>query len=350
MANGRRLGYAGTGNRRGAMAIRRGVLGDFQGRPVESFVLKSGSGLGAELITWGAVLRRLTLGGVDLVLGLERFEDYPSMSPYLGATVGRFANRIGGGRFTLDGRTYELSRNQDGRHTLHGGADNLARRVWTAEVDEAANAVRFGITSPDGDQGFSGRLEVACTYALRDEVLAIEMTATTDAPTPVNLVHHSYWNLAGSGTIDRHVLLVEADRYLPVDGDTVSTGEILGVEGTQLDFRIPRRLDALGDPIIDHCLVLTGKPGLRRVARLEDPASGRFMELSANQPGVQVYTGFKLDLRPSAGPPIGPRAGLCLETEGFPNAPNEPRFPDSILRPGETYRHLMEHRFGRAPG
>ncbi len=328
------------------MPLHRTLFGSYRGEEVFRFTLERG-GLVAEIIGWGATLRSLRVAGtdVDLVLGLERFEEYPAREAYLGATVGRFANRIAGGRFTLDGRTYTLPRNEKGRHTLHGGPDNLARRVWRAESDPEGCAVRLSIFSPDGDQGFPGDLHARCTYRLTEgRVLRIEMEARTDAPTPVNFAHHSYWNLAGSGTIDGHLLSLDADRYLEAGADTIPTGRIAEVAGTRYDFRRPRRLDAAGDADYDNCFVVRGE-GFRRVARLEDPSSGRSMELWADQPGVQLYTGFKLDIATSAGRRLGPRAGLCLETENFPNAPNIPHFPNCILRPGETYRHVMEHRF-----
>ncbi len=329
------------------MSVTRTPFGEYGGRPIERFVLQR-AGLVAEVLSWGATLKslRTTVGEpADLVLGLERFDDYPAQQAYLGATVGRFANRIAGGRFSLDGREYRLPRNEKGRHTLHGGPDNLARRPWRAEIDPEGCAVRFSIFSPDGDQGFPGDLHARCTYRLTaDRVLRIEMEAETDAPTPVNFAHHSYWNLAGSGTVDGHLLTLEADRYLEAGSDTVPTGRILEVAGTRYDFRAPRRLDAAGDADYDNCFVVRGE-GFRRVARLEDPSSGRVMELFADQPGVQLYTGFKLDIITSTGRRIGPRAGLCLETENFPDAPNHPHFPDCILRPGETYRHVTEHRF-----
>ncbi len=328
------------------MPLHRTLFGSYRGEDVLCFSLERG-GLVAEILGWGATLRSLRVAGtdVDLVVGLERFEEYPAQQAYLGATVGRFANRIEGGRFTLDGRSYRLPRNERGRHTLHGGPDNLARRVWAAETDPEGCAVRFSIFSPDGDQGFPGNLHARCTYRLTEEaILRIEMEAETDAPTPVNFAHHSYWNLAGTGTIDGHLLEIEADHYLEAGPDTIPTGRILEVAGTRYDFRALRRIDAAGDADYDNCFLVRGE-GFRRVARLEDPVSGRRMELWADPPGVQLYTGFKLDITTSTGRRIGPRAGLCLETENFPNAPNIPRFPNAILRSGETYRHRMEHRF-----
>jgi aldose 1-epimerase len=326
-------------------------VGEHGGRPVHAFLLRDRAGLEARVLDFGATLQSLRLpvdaGLREVVLGFRDFADYPAKSPFFGATVGRYANRIANGRFELEGRRFELSRNENGRHTLHGGADNLAFRVWEAAPLPGGAGVRFTIRSPDGDQGFPGNLEVAVTYRLANAVLRIDMEARTDAPTPVNLAHHSYWNLDGGGTIDAHALRLEADYYLPVDAETIPTGEILRVAGTPLDFRSPRRLDAAGEPVFDHCLAVRGR-GLRRVARLESSDGRVSMELLADQPGVQLYTGFKLDVTAGDGTRFGPRSGLCLETQNFPDAPNRSHFPDPFLRPGEVYRHLMEHRFAVA--
>lgn len=323
-------------------------VGDACGEPVHAFVLRSASGLEARILEFGATLQSLRLpvaGQVrELVLGFADFADYRTRSPYFGATVGRYANRIAHGRFMLDGKCFELSRNQAGRHTLHGGADNLAFRVWRGELLPEGDGVALAIHSPDGDQGFPGDLDVIVTYRLEALALTITLEARSDAPTPVNLTHHSYWNLDGGGTIDGHELQLEADFYLPVDADTVPTGEILAVAGTPFDFRSRRRLDALGEPCFDHCFAIRGR-GLRRAAELIS-ADGRVrMELFTDQPGVQLYTGFKLDVTASDGRRFGPRRGLCLEAQNFPDAPNRSHFPDPFLRPGAIYRHVIAHRF-----
>lgn len=323
-------------------------IGDRVGRPVHVFRLAAPSGLEARVLDFGATLQslRLPVAGRmrELVLGFSDVADYAIRSPYFGATVGRYANRIAGGRFELDGRTCRLSRNQDGRHTLHGGKDNLAFRWWRGEALPEGDGVCLAIRSPDGDQGFPGNLDVRVVYRLRDTALRIEMEARSDAPTPVNLAHHSYWNLDGGGTVDGHLLQLEADLYLPVDADTIPTGEIRAVAGTPMDFRALRRLDGAGEPRYDHCFPVRRR-GFRRVAHLVS-ADGRVaMELFADQPGVQLYTGFKLDVTASDGRHFGPRSGLCLETENFPDAPNVSHFPDPFLRPGAVYRHAVEHRF-----
>lgn len=326
--------------------------GMVDGVTVQRAILRNERGLEAAVLSFGATLQWLRLpdrGGrpVDLVLGYDRPEDYARRPGAVGATVGRFANRIAHGRFTLDGRVYELPRNQDGRHHLHGGPHGFGLRHWSLELEPRAGAVLLRLVSPDGDAGYPGRLEVCCRYALgADDVLQIEMEAVTDAPTPVNLVNHTYWNLAGGGTIDGHVLQLHADRVLETDGELIPTGRIMPVAGGPFDYRRPRRLDDRGAPNLDHCFLVEGR-GLRPVARLEDPASGRVLELSADQPGVQVYCAGKLDVPGRGGLHYGPRSGLCLETEALPDAPNQPHFPSAILRPGKIYRHRMVCRISR---
>jgi aldose 1-epimerase len=330
------------------MAAARETFGEFRGQPVERVRLANGHGLAAAVLTWGGVLQDLTLD-VDgsprpLVLGFAEFADYPAKSPYLGATVGRFGNRIGGAAFTLDGERCELDPNERGRNHLHGGLSGWGKRLWDiASVD--ASSVSLTLSSADGDMGYPGAVEAACTYRLTGDALVIDMTATTTRATPINMVHHSYWNLDGRGSIEAHRLRLDADRYLPTDEEQIPTGEIATVEGTIFDFRELRRIDAMGTADYDHCMVLTEKPDLRQVAEVVSGDGRVGMTLFADQPGVQLYTGFKMDITARGGRRIGPRAGLCLETEAYPDAPNKPQFPSAILRPGETYRHVMEHRF-----
>jgi len=330
------------------MTARIEPWGQIDGMAVERAVLRNAGGLEASIISLGAALQRLTTPAVDgtaldLMLGYDTAQDYQAKGGHMGATAGRFANRIAHGRFTLDGKGYQLPLSENGRHHLHGGPVGFGRRLWQLQVDGARPTARLTLVSPAGDQGYPGTLRATCTYALRDDdVLAIEMTATTDAPTPINLVHHSYWNLAGSGGIEGHRLEVEADAVLDCDADNIPTGAIVPVAGGELDFRTPK---LLGAARVDHCFVLRDAPGLRRVARLEGPAGRRAMEVWADRPGVQVYTAFKLDTTGYGGRHFGSGAGVCLETEAFPDAPNHPHFPSAILRPGEAYLHRMEHRF-----
>ena len=331
------------------MAVSSERFGEIDGHEVRRYRLDNGQGLRAAVLNWGGVLQSLTLE-VDgrprpLVLGFDRFADYPTRSPYFGATVGRFGNRIGGAAFELDGARHVLDANE-GRNHLHGGAQGWGKRLWeVVAADEAA--IRLELTSADGDMGYPGEVHASCTYTLDNDALRIEMTAETVRPTPLNMVHHSYWNLDGEGTILAHQLLLEADRYLPIDREQIPTGEIAPVAGTPFDFRQERRIDALGTADYDHCMVLSVKPGMRRVAELISGDGRVGMTLRANKPGVQFYTATKLDLAASDGRSIGPHAGLCLETEDFPDAPNKPHFPPAILLPGEAYRHVMEHRFRR---
>lgn len=326
------------------MAERFGEIG---GREVRRFWLANGRGLRAAILDWGGVLQSLTLE-VDgkarpLVLGFDDFADYPEKSPYFGATVGRFGNRIGGAAFTLDGVRHRLDANEGGNH-LHGGAAGWGRRLWdVAEADEAG--IRLELLSADGEMGYPGEVRASCAYRLEGDALVIEMTAETSRPTPLNMVHHSYWNLDGQGSIKAHRLLIEADRYLPVDAALIPTGEIASIAGSRFDFQEQRRIDALGSADYDHCLVLSGKPGRRRVAEAVSGDGRVGMTLFANQPAVQLYTAAGLDIATRDGERIGPCAGFCLETEGFPDAPSQQHFPSSILRPGESYRHVMEHHF-----
>jgi aldose 1-epimerase len=323
-------------------------FGDFRGQAVERVWLDNGRGLRAAVLNWGGVLQDLTIDvdGAErsLVLNFADFADYPARSPYFGATVGRFGNRIGGAAFTLDGTRFDLDPNERGKNHLHGGLTGWGKRLWDIKGADATS-VTLALASPDGEMGYPGAVEAECTYRLTEDALVIEMTAVTTKPTPLNMVHHSYWNLDGQGSIEAHRLELDADRYLPTDDEQIPTGEILPVAGTVFDFREARRIDAAGTADYDHCMVLTDKPGMRPVADVVSGDGRVGMTLRADQPGVQFYTGFKLDITAKGGRRIGPLSGLCLETEAFPDAPNKPHFPSAILAPGETYRHVMEHRF-----
>jgi aldose 1-epimerase len=322
-------------------------------------------GLRLELLTSGAAVRRLVLTdggaaggdtGLDVVLGHRDPATYAHDGGYLGATIGRFGNRIARGRFTLDGVTHRLTTNQFG-NTLHGGARGFDAHEW-AVADEGPRHATFALTSPDGDQGFPGRLEATVTFRVSAHEVRIDYTARTGAPTVVNLTNHAYFQLdgAGSGPVDDHVLEVAADDFLPVRDDLVPTGEVRAVEGTPFDLRDGRRLGealagrdeqlAFADGL-DHNFVLTGT-GMRRVARLTG-ASGRWLEVHTDQPGLQVYTGAHFDGTATGlhGGTYGPRAGVALETQGFPDAPNHPEFPSTVLRPGETYATSTVWRLGR---
>lgn len=292
-----------------------------------------------------------------LVLGFERFEDYPVLSPWFGAVVGRFANRIEGGRYVLDGRAFDIERNWLGRHTLHGGAAGMAHRLWRI-VETTGRSVRLAYRDEGGAAGFGGNLEVECTYMLTDDdVLVVELTAQSDAPTPCSLAHHSYFNLAdgGAGTIVGHRLSIAADHYLPVDADLIPTGEIRAVDGTPFDFRAARsiRLPQPAAPVAyDHNWCLADeRRAIERVATLESAASGISLDLWTSEPGLQFYDGggIPAGLRGLEGIVYGSHSGLCLEPQAWPDAPNRPEFPDPVLRPGQTYRQRSEFRFRRRP-
>lgn len=327
--------------------IERRELGAVDGLPVHLFTISNGR-LALKAMSYGAIVTELHAPDragrtADVVLGLRDLDAYVAGNPYFGCVAGRCANRIANGRFELDGRRHQLSIN-NGPHHLHGGTRGFDRRVWNAEAD----GTRLLLTrvSPDGEEGYPGAVRASVEYALEDDTFRVEMTATSDAPTIVNLAHHSYWNLAGQGTILDHVLTIDADAYTPVDAGLIPTGERAGVEGTPFDFRRPKPVgrDLAKVPGgYDHNFVFKG------FARLEDPGSGRGMEIRCAEPGIQLYTGNFLDgtSKGKAGATYPQHSGLCLETQKFPNAVNQPGWISPILRPGETYRHVMTHRFTR---
>ncbi len=320
-------------------------FGQIDGRPVRRATLGH-AGLRLSVLDYGAVLQDLSLpldgGRRSLCLGLATAPDYADLSPYFGAVCGRFANRIKDARFALDGTTYELDAN-DGRHHLHGGAHGLPHRFWEIEAADD-EAVVLGLVAPAGEGGYPGTATFKARYAIAAvDTLDVELTATVDAPCPINLTHHAYWNLDGEGTVARHRLRVAADAYLPADADGIPTGEVRRVEGTVYDFRGGRRVGD-GDPKLDHCYVLNGE-GLREVAELASGDGRVRLTLFSDQPGLQVYNGYKLDVDGSANERFSALQGLCLEPQAYPDAPNRPDFPDTILGPGETYRNRLRLQF-----
>lgn len=347
-------------------AIKEEVFGTMpDGREVKVFTLTNSSGLRARVTEYGAILVSLEAPdrhGVlaDLTHGYDTLAGWLTNHAYLGATVGRFGNRIAHGKFTLDGREYTLATNNTPGGIpchLHGGVQGFDKVLWSGRMvgDES---VEFCYVSAAGEEGYPGTLTTKVTYTLTaDNELRWEAEATTDAPTIVNLVHHSYWNLSGDPTrsINEHVLMLAADRYLPTDAGLIPTGELAPVAGTPMDFTTPTvigaRVEADFEALhfgggYDHAWVVNGS-GLRLAARLADPSSGRVMEVLSDQPAIQFYGGNFLDGSAvgKGGVAYAHRTGLCLETEGFPDSPNQPGFPSPVLRPGETYRHLMVHRF-----
>ena len=343
-----------------------GALPD--GRLVELYTIRTGA-LDIDAITYGGIITSLRMrdrdgNPGDVVLGHGSLEPYLHNAPYLGAIVGRYANRIAGGRFQLDGVAYQLAAN-DGLNHLHGGVYGFDRQLWTATPIDSPDGtgVRFARISPAGEERYPGTLQVEVSYvAISPDTIELRYEAATDAPTLVNLTQHTYFNLAGetsAGVLD-HELTIHADRYTPVRGDLIPTGERAGVEGTPFDFRTPARigvrLQAQDDQLraaggFDHNYVLSrGNSGLARAATLRDPLSGRMLELHTTEPGLQFYSGHLLDGRSigAYGRVLGPYAGLCLETQHFPDSPNQPSFPPVTLRPGERYRSRTSWRFTAA--
>ena len=316
-------------------------FGSVAGTMVERFRLESG-GIAVDLVTVGAAVHRVIVDGRDVVLAHPDAAGYADSIFGLGLTIGRFANRIGGGRFNLDGTEYRLAVNENG-NTLHGGPDGFASRLWgISEV--APGSVEFALTSPDGDQGFPGEVSVRVRYTLSDDELRMEYAATSTAPTPISLTNHAYLNPAGeaSGTADDLLLTVHATQLLEVDDTLVPTGRLLSAE-----LREPRRIADVAP--LDTCFVVDGEPGtLRPHATLA--ASDLAIDVLSDQPGVQVFTADGMAGVPGLTREYGARAGVALETQNFPDAPNRPEFPDSILRPGQTYVSTTIWRFRTTRG
>lgn len=335
-----------------------GSLSD--GREARLYTLEA-SGISAAVSDYGATLvslRRATTGGGrrELILGFDDASGYELQDAYLGATVGRYANRIAGARFTLGGKEHGLSAN-DGPNCLHGGMDGFSRRSWKVEpgLEGGCPALFLTLESPAGDQGFPGAVSVVVSYVLAGDALRIAYSAETDEPTPFGMTNHAYWNLYGCGDILSHELTVNASRYLPVDERLIPLpGEPAPVAGTPFDFREPkpigRDLAAAGG--YDHCYALDGAyPGsgeggrVGLAATLREPRTGQGVEVWTDLPGLQCYSGNFLDIeRGRAGARYGRHGGLCLEPEAFPDAPNRPDYPDSILYPGRPYRASIEYR------
>lgn len=336
------------------------------GRDVKVFTLCNRNGVKACVMEYGAILLSVETPDragnlADVTHGFDTLEDWLGNASYFGATVGRFGNRIKDGRFELDGKEYSLVTNNEPGGLpchLHGGLKGFDKVLWSGTAVDG-NRVEFSYVSPDGEEGYPGTLTVKVVYSLNEEnELTWEATATTDAPTIVNMVHHSYWNLSGDPrtSINDHEMMIAAPSFLSTDRGLIPTGELTPVAGTPMDFT---RASVIGDRIeadyeslvfgggYDHCWVLEEGSGLRTAARVKDPKSGRVMEVLTNQPAVQFYAGNFIDGAEAGkgGVRYGRRSGLCLETEGFPDSPNRESFPSPVLRPGETYRHLMVHKF-----
>lgn len=337
------------------------------GTAVDLFTLTNAHGLEARIMTYGATVVSLRVpdrtGKLDdVVLGYPSLAGYLDRSPYFGSTIGRYGNRIGKGRFTLDGKTHQLATN-DGPNHLHGGAKGFDKVVWSVDSSrtDSSTTLAFAYTSPAGEEAYPGTLHVRVTYTLTDRgELRIDYAATTEAPTIVNLTHHSYFNLAGPGTRDilGHELMIPADRYTPVDSTLIPTGELASVERTPFDFRTPTVIGARIDQDdvqltrgrgYDHNWVLNRQgTELTLAARLTEPTTGRTLEVVSTEPGIQFYSGNFLDgtIIGKEGRVYRHRYGLCLEPQHFPDSPNKPTFPSTVLRPGQEYRSTTVFRFG----
>lgn len=338
------------------MAERRTFGTMPSGEMVEEVVLQGG-GLTAQVLTYGSVIRDLRLAGHQppLVLGFHSLEDYFEHSPYFGATPGRCANRIARGRCLVDGKPVELECNEKGIGHLHGGSDGIAVRNWTI-ADLGTDHVTLEILDPAGRAGYPGNCRITATYRLLAAgVLSVRYEAESDAPTPVNLCQHSYFNLDGSSDILNHDLMLAAQHYLPVDEETIPTGEQRPVADTPFDFRTPRRIGEArleGGPIpYDHNFCLSSERVAKRmVGRLRSAASGVSMDIMTTEPGVQFYAGSKIkaSVPGLSGKAYGPFAGLCLETQVWPDAINHSTFPNVVLRPGERLVQETDYIFRKA--
>ena len=339
------------------------------GEAVRAFTLRNANGVELRAIEYGGIIVSLrtpdrTGALADIVLGFNDLNAYLAGSPYFGAITGRYANRIANGRFTLDGKTYQLAVN-NGPNALHGGLKGFDKTVWHGEARASDRGIQvaFRYRSADGEEGYPGTLNTTVTYTLTDSnQLVVDYEATTDKPTPINLTQHSYFNLAGEGSGDvlGHVLTINAGRFVPVDSTLIPTGELASVAGTPFDFRTPTAIGARIDQShpqlergrgYDHTFVVMrndGDTGLVQAAHVVEPRSGRTLSVATTEPGVQFYTGNFLDgtLTGKSGRVYRQRYGFCLETHHFPDSPNKPQFPSTILRPGKMFRSRTVFTFG----
>ncbi|HMB94237.1 MAG TPA: aldose epimerase family protein [Rhodothermales bacterium] len=344
-----------------------------EGTPVQLYTLTNANGVEARVTNYGGIIVSLRIPDAqgqleDVVLGYDSLASYLDETPYFGAIIGRYGNRIGGAQFVLDDSTYTLEANNGPNH-LHGGVKGFDKVVWDAEPfeDERGTGLIFTYTSPDGQEGYPGTLNATVTYILTDDnELIFDYEATTDKATPVNLTQHTYFNLAGDGSGDilDHEMMINAETFTPVDSTLIPTGELRPVEGTPFDFRQPTaigaRIDADNEQIrfgpgYDHNFVLkrenASADSLALAARVTEPTSGRVMEIFTTEPGIQFYSGNFLDgsLTGKGGMAYEYRTGFCLETQHFPDSPNKPDFPSTILRPGETYHSCTVYKFSTQP-
>ncbi len=326
------------------------------GEQIDIYTLKSSTGIEAKIMTYGgAVVSIKTPDKVgqlgEVTLGFDNLADYETHRVFFGATIGRFGNRIADGKFSIGENEYQLATN-DGDNHLHGGVVGYDRVVWNAEIiEDAVNpGLKLTYLSKDGEEGYPGNLNIVVTYALKGNDLQIDYEATTDQATPVNLTNHTFYNLAGEGTILDHILTINAPSYTPVGETLIPTGEIVSVEETPFDFNAPTAVGARIEDTeggYDHNYVLAEAEGLALASKLADPKTGRYMEILTTEPGLQFYSGNFLD----GAQVCGERAytihtGLCLETQHFPDSPNQPNFPSTILEPENTFKSTTVMRFG----
>ncbi len=345
--------------------VEQKPFGTRDGRPVNLYTLTNSHGMEVRTMNYGGIILSIRVPDrkgelADVVLGHDTMEGYIPNPPYLGAIVGRYANRIANGTFTLDGKTYTLPKN-DGPNTLHGGTTRTFDKVvWDAEILKGKTAIAYSFLSKDGEEGFPGNLKVKVTYTLTDSnELILDYEAMTDKATPINVSQHSYFDLAGQGTGDilSHEIMINADRFTPVDKNLIPTGELRPVKGTPFDFttstKIGSRIDENYDQLVlghgyDHNFVINRKgAGLTLAARVYEPTSGRVLEVSTTQPGVQFYTGNFLDgtVTGKENRVYKHRYGFCLETQHFPDSPNHPDFPNTILKPGAMFHEKTVFKF-----
>jgi aldose 1-epimerase len=334
-------------------------------RPITLYTLTNSHGVEIRAINYGGIILSIRVPDrqgrfADIALGHDTVEGYTPNPAYLGAIIGRVANRIANGTFTLDGKTYTLPKN-NGTNSLHGGVKGFDKVVWDGKAGEGKRSVTFSYLSKDGEEGYPGNLKVKVTYTLTDaNDLVIDYEATTDKATPINLTHHAYFNLAGEGNGDvlNHEVWLDADRFTPVDQNLIPTGELRSVTGTPLDFttttRIGARIEDNYDQLslaggYDHNFIINhkNKGDLTPAARVYEPTGGRVLEVSTTEPAIHLYTGNFLDgtVTGKQGHVYQRRSGFCLETQHYPDSPNHPDFPNTILRPGATFRSRTEFRF-----
>jgi aldose 1-epimerase len=359
-SNGNETSTADTMNKTKTSSVTQQKYGNADGQEIMQYTLTNAAGMVVKIINYGGTITNIMVPDStgnfgDVVLGFDSLEGYlKKENPYFGCITGRYANRIAQGKFSIDGKTYQLPINNNG-NTLHGGINGFNKKFWAADKLPGDSSVKFSYTSKDGEEGFPGNCNVEVVYSLsQNNELKIEYKATTDKPTPVNITNHSYFNLSAGrdSTILGHEIFINADRYVAVNNQLIPTGELPEVRGTAMDFTVPAKIGTDIEKVAggyDHTYVLNKKnsnePEL--AVAVHDPVSGRYMELFTTEPGVQFYSGNFLDgtLVGKKGMKYVKHGGLALEAQHFPDSPNQPNFPNTILRPGETFSQTTVYKF-----